>query len=382
MSDDGAPPTESGPLTPDLAGLRRLERRIARSMSLKAIGRRLWESAPAILQIVAAVLAAFSIAHFGFGHASPVLAVTVTITSLGFTRDARPVRVLRSVTGILLGVAVAAGAVQLLGQGWWQLGVLLLVVLVIARIVATDATFAIVAATPAALTVLLPVPDGGPWLRVVDAVIGGAVALVVTILIPRDPRRSSLRDARALYSVLGQAVESVVDGLREGGIGAAELGLARLRRTQPLVDAWSESLDTALAVARISPFLRSRLPELDRQTRALRGGDAAARHLRLIARRCEFILRDGGRHEELADLLAQVGRAIGLLGEELDRLELAGAARSVLRDLGHRLDPATVLPHGSASESAVVVQLRPLVVDLLVASGMPIAEAHGTLPAV
>lgn len=349
-------------------------------MNVKAVGRRLRDSAPAILQITVAVLASYSIALFAFGHATPVLAVTVTITSLGFTRDARPVRVLRSVIGILLGVAVATGLLSLVGQGVWQLAVLLLAVLVIARIVSTDPTFAVVAATPAALTFLLPVPDGGPWYRVLDAVIGGVVALIVTVLIPRDPRRSSLRDGKALYSLLSQAVGNVVDGLREGGVGAAELGLLRLRRTQSLIDAWTQSLDTARAVARISPFLRSRLPELDRQALALRGADAAARHLRLIARRCEFMLRDGGRHEALADLVDQVRRGIDLIGQELDDLELAGAARSVLLDLGKRLDPARVVPDGTATEAAVVVQLRPLVVDLLVATGMPLAAAHADLP--
>ena len=375
------PPTGTGPITPDLAGLRRLERRIARSMNAKAVGRRVWESAPAILQITVAVLASYAIAHYGFGHAAPVLAVTVTITSLGFTRDARPIRVFRSVVGILLGVAIATLLIILIGQGIWQLAILLVVVLVIARIASTDPTFAVVAAVPAALTFILPVQDGGPWLRILDGAVGGGVALLVTILIPRDPRRTSLRDARALYSVLSQAVMNVADGLRDGTEGAAELGLTRLRRTQALIDAWTQSLDTARAVARISPFLRSRLPELDRQARALRGGDAAARHLRLIARRCEFILRDGATHAELADLLTQVGRAIELIGDELVDLELAGAARSVLIDLAKRLDPARSLPGASASESAVIVQLRPLTTDLLVATGLPLAEAHGHLPA-
>jgi len=369
----------TGPLTPDLEGLKRLERRIARSMSLKAMGRRLWESAPAILQITVAVLASYSIAHYGLGHAVPILAVTVTITSLGFNRDARPVRVLRSVTGILFGVAIATGLLLLIGQGAWQFAILLLSVMIAARIVTTDPTFAVVSATPAALTFLLPASDGDPWLRALDALIAGVVALVVTVLIPRDPRRSSLRDARALYSVLTQAVGSVADGLRDGDVGAAELGLARLRRTQGLVDAWRQSLDTARAVARLSPFLRPRLPELDRQARALRGGDLAARHLRLIARRCEYMLREGGRHEVLSGLVEQVDRGVELLGRELEDLQLAGSARSVLLDVAARLQPRVLGATATPSETAVVLQLRPLVVDLLVATGLPVEDARAAL---
>ncbi len=239
------PPT--GPLTPDLEGLRRLERRIARSMNGRAMGRRVWESLPAIVQIVVAVLASYAIAHYGFGHATPILAVTVTITSLGFTRDARPVRVLRSVFGILLGVALASLLLVLVGEGVWQLAILLIVVLVTARLLVVDPTFAVVAATPAALTFLLPIPEGGPWYRALDGLIGGGVALLVTVLIPRDPRRASLRDGKALYSVLAESVGNVADGLRDGDAGASELGLTRLRRTQELIDAWSQSLETARA---------------------------------------------------------------------------------------------------------------------------------------
>ena len=377
MSELGSGPT--GPLTPDLEGLRRLERRIARTMNVKAMSRRVWFSLPAILQIVAAVLASYAIAIFVLGHSDPILAVTVTITSLGFTRDARPVRVLRSVVGILLGVAIATGIILLFGQGIWQLGVLLVVVMVVARIASTDPTFAVVAATPAAVTLLIPLSGGLPWFRAVDALVGGVVALVMTVLIPRDPRRASLRDGRALYSVLSQAVASVVDGLRHGDVGAAELGVSRLGRTQPLIDAWGQSVETARSVSRLSPFLRSRLPELDRQARALHGADLAVRHLRLIARRCEYMVRGGVRHAVLARLLDQVVQAIDLLGQELDDLLIAGAARSVLLDLAGQLDPLTAVPDGNATESAVVVQLRPLVVDLLVATGLPLDRAQAAL---
>jgi uncharacterized membrane protein YgaE (UPF0421/DUF939 family) len=260
--------------------------------------------------------------------------------------------------------------------------VLLLVVMLVARIASTDTTFAVVAATPAAVTLLVPLTGGPPWFRALDALIGGVVALVMTILIPRDPRRASLRDGRALYSVLTQAIGSVSEGLRDGDSGAAELGIARLTRAQPLVEAWGQTLDTARAVARLSPFLRSRLPELDRQVRALHGADLALRHLRLIARRCEYLVREGAPYPVLAHLVDQVGQTIDLLGQELEDLELVGAARSVLLDLAKRLDPLSVVPSGEASPSAVVVQLRPLVVDLLVATGLSLREAQAALRAI
>jgi len=358
--------------------LARLERRVRRSLGLKAAAARLWESVPAILQIVVAAGVAYSIAHWGLGHEVPVLAVTVTIASLGFNRDARPVRVLQSVLGILLGIALAATIVAVAGRGAWQLVLVLLVVLVVGRLLSSNPAFPVAAALPAALLVLLPDPVGGPFTRALDAAIAGAVALAVTALIPRSPRRIAAKDGAALMSVLVESVGTIVECLRVGDAAAGELALTRLRRTQPLVDAWTTSLDSARAIARISPFLRPRLPELERAERARTAADHAARHLRLIARRCEFLARDGRPRPALAGLVASVGDGVRLLGAEVDDLELTGAARSLLADLAARLGPDAV-PGASVGESAVVLQLRPLVVDLLVGTGMSIDDAQDRL---
>ena len=372
MTDPANPPTSTLPT------VAKFERRMRRALSLKAAGRRLWESAPAILQIVVAATASFAIAHWLLGHDIPVLAVTVTITSLGFNRDARPVRVLRSVLGILFGVALAAGLVALFGAGPWQLVVVLAAVLVAGRLVSANPSFAVAAALPAVLVVLLPASTGIPFERVLDAAIGGGVALLVTALLPRNPRRIAAKDAAALFSVLVESTGSIAEALRDGDPGAGELGLARLRRTQPLVDAWTESLESARAIARISPFLRQTRPELERAAAALAAADHASRHLRLIARRCEFLVRDGARRPALASLISTVGDGIGLLGAEVENLELAGQARSLLGDLATRLGPDAV-PGASVAETAVVLQLRPLVVDLLVATGMSLDDAQARL---
>ena len=372
MIDPANPPTSALPT------VAKFERRMRRALSLKAAGRRLWESAPAILQIVVAATASFAIAHWLLGHDIPVLAVTVTITSLGFNRDARPVRVLRSVLGILFGVALAAGLVALFGAGPWQLVVVLAAVLVAGRLVSANPSFAVAAALPAVLVVLLPASTGIPFERVLDAAIGGGVALLVTALLPRNPRRIAAKDAAALFSVLVESTRSIAEALRDGDPGAGELGLARLRRTQPLVDAWTESLESARAIARISPFLRQTRPELERAAAALAAADHASRHLRLIARRCEFLVRDGARRPALASLISTVGDGIGLLGAEVENLELAGQARSLLGDLATRLGPDAV-PGASVAETAVVLQLRPLVVDLLVATGMSLDDAQARL---
>jgi len=369
----------TGPITPDLEGLRRLERRLKRSLSIRAAWGRVWESLPAIIQITVAAVGAYSIAHFALGHPMPIVAVTVTITSLGFNRDARPVRVLRSILAILLGVLLASGILILFGSGVWQLVVVLLVVLVVARMLAKDLVFPVAAATPAALTVLLGSTYGGPYLRVLDAALAAVVALAVTALIPRAPGRDAARDARAASSTLLQAVGSIVDALRLGSPAAGELATQRVGKAPALIAAWTQSLDTARAVGRISPFLRRRLPEFDRSA-ALRTAVAASQHhLALITRRVEFMVRDGARFEGLADVVAEVERGMSLLLAPPADPAGAVAAREVLAALAARLHPDTAVAGGSAADAAVIVQLRPLVVDLLVATGLDLEAARDLL---
>lgn len=361
---------------------RKLERSIRRRLDAKMAARRAWESLPAIVQIVAGVAAAYSIAHWGLGHAFPLFAVTVTINSLGLTRDARPRRVLESLLGILLGIALADVLALWLGTGLWQLVVVLLVVFLIGRALSPNPAFAVAAAVPSALVMLLPPPEGGPFERSLDGLVGGVVALLVTALIPRDPRSAALRDGRTLFSVFNESLGSIVDCLAEAEPAAGELALTRLRRTQPLIEAWTVSLESAIAVARISPWVMRYLPELRRHVRVLNAADLTSRHLRYLARRCEFLVRDGTARPALAGVVGELAVGTRLIGEELYDPQVAGAARSLLSDLARRLDPGAVMPGAGVAESSVLLLLRPLVVDLLVGAGMDIDDARALLPKV
>ncbi|TPW72839.1 aromatic acid exporter family protein [Schumannella sp. 10F1B-5-1] len=363
-----------------------IERRLRRRLDLLAAGRRVADSAPAILQIVVAVTAAYAIAHYLLGHVTPLLSVTFTLSALGLARDARPRLLVETIVGMLIGIALADLLVVVAGRGLLQLVVVLLVTLVVARAASPSPGFAIAAAIQSALVMLLPDPVGGPFTRTLDALIGAVLAVLVTALVPRDPRGSARRDGRALFSVLTESTGSVTSALADGDPGAAGLALTRLRRTQSMVDAWTTSLDSAVSVARIAPLLRRHLPELRLQQRALRTGDLAARHLRVIARRAEFLSADRQPRPRLAELIGRVGTAIDLVGRGVDDPELTGAARTLLTELAgelgpHAVDDAVSGDGASAAEVTIVMLLRPLVVDLLGATGLPADEARALLPA-
>ncbi|NYF09804.1 uncharacterized membrane protein YgaE (UPF0421/DUF939 family) [Leifsonia sp. AK011] len=366
----------------DSPPLRRLARRVRMRAHFAAGWRRAVDSLPAALQLTLAVIASYSIAHFVFGHATPLIAVTATISTLGLARNAKPRAVLETALGITVGIALSEAIVLLIGKGGWQLGVVLFATIVVARAFSSNPAFAIAAAVQGMIVVLLPDPAGGVFTRSLDGVIAGLVALAATALIPRDPRRETKRDARLLFSVFHEGLGGLADSLSNADAPAAELALDRLRRTQVLVDDWATSLDNAQSIASISPWLRRHKPELETQERILAGADLTARHLRVVARRIAVLVSDGVKRPELAAMIAELSHGVDLLGQQVEDRSLVGASRSVFEDLARRLDPALIVPDGALRESVIVVLLRPFVVDLLVASGMDAQAARDLLPPV
>ncbi len=359
--------------------LRRLERRVRMRLDARVALRRMVGSIPASLQIVLAATASYAIARYALGHDAPLVAVTVTISSLGFARDARPRRVVENALGILIGIAFAELLLILIGRGIGQFALVLFLTLLVARLASPSVGFAIAAGVQATLVMILPPPDGGVFSRSVDGLVGAAMALLATSLVPRDPRGTARRDARTFFSTMHEGLQSVVAALDSADRPAAELGLARLRRTQRLLDDWNASLDTAIAVARLSPFLRRHLPVLREQSRVLSRMDLAARHLRIIARRIEFLVRDDRPRLELAGVLSQIAAVIDSFGEHIEGGRSVAELRTELETIAKRLSP-DLLGDVPVSESVVLVQLRPLVADLLVATGLTLDEARDLLP--
>jgi uncharacterized membrane protein YgaE (UPF0421/DUF939 family) len=366
----------------DSAPLLRLARRVHMRALVTSGWRRMLHSVPAALQITIAAVAAYAIAHWVLGHATPIIAVTVTITTLGLSRDARPRKVLETSIGITVGIALSELVILVVGKGAWQLAIVLFATLAVTRALSANPAFAIAAAVQSGLVVLLPDPAGGAFTRSLDGLVAGVVALAVTALIPRDPRKAATRDAKVLFSVFKESLDGLVEGIARADHPATELALERLRRTQSMVDDWTSALDTAISISQISPWMRRQLPELRMQARVLTGADLTARHLRSIARRVTVLVEDGQERPELAQLMGQLATGIRLLGQQVEDRDLAGAARAEFESLAKRLDPAVIVPGGALRESVVVVLMRPLVVDLLVATGMDAEAARALLPEV
>lgn len=354
--------------------------RLAGTFAPRVSLRRAAESVPAAAQLAVAATASYSFAHFVVGHPVPLLAITACLSSLGFVRDARPKRVLETALGLSIGVALAEAMLLVAGRGPWQILVAVFATLLIARLLNAPPPVAVAATAQSAIVLLIQLPAGGSWARSVDGFIGGAVALLATALVPRDPRRAALRDAERVFVGLRRGFDDTARALRAADRSTASAALAELRDLQPAITDWTTTLDSAVAIARVSPFLRGRLPELLAQRRLLDGVELAVRSMRTIARRAEALTADGLQRPELAELVQAVGSVAALLGRSLRDPAVLAPARQDLLLIARRLDPRVITPEASLTASMVTVLVRPVVVDLAIAAGVPAGEVRAALP--
>nr|WP_236778868.1 FUSC family protein [Agromyces seonyuensis] len=347
---------------------------------MRAGGTRLVTSIPAIVQITVTAVASWSFAHFVLGHQQPLLAGVVAISALGFVGDARPKRVAETVVGMALGIFLAEALLVVAGSGPWQYALALALTLAIARFVSSAPSFTVAAGLQCTLIMLVPAVPGGPFLRTIDAVVGGVFALVATALLPRAPWRTAVRAGRRVIADHLAVWRRLAESVESGSSVDAEAALAAARASDDHVRDWAEAVDSGLAIARVSPFTPRARAELPRQREMQAAFDLATRNLRVIARRTAWLERDGRPVPALADLAGRIVRALELIdAQSLDPENLA-AARATLADLVRHLDPARVLPHGTVDELNVAHALRPYLIDLLQATGMPLDDARGLLP--
>jgi uncharacterized membrane protein YgaE (UPF0421/DUF939 family) len=350
--------------------------------SLKDSAQRVIESLPPVLQIILAAVSAYAFSHFVLGHEVPLLSVTVSITALGFTRDARPRRVVETSIGMILGIALSETLLLTFGQGIWQMALTLLISLVLARFITSSSAFALTVGIQSMLVHLLQAPAGGVYMRSIDGIIGGLIALLFTALIPRNPRGMAIKDADKLFDAFLGSILALKRALLESNVKVADEALKEVRRTQPLIDNWRMSLDSAISISRISPFMRKFRDDLTGQVRVLRGMDLAMRNLRVVVRRIDFLIRDGQKRPYLADLLDQIASGVSDLAEGVDEPAQRFKAQEKFVEIIHQLDPKKFGIADQLQEASVLLLLRPLMVDLLCASGMSEDDARAELPTI
>ncbi|NCT89384.1 hypothetical protein GXB85_00235 [Cellulomonas sp. APG4] len=335
---------------------------------------------PVLLASLAAGAAWFLAADV-LGHPSPFFAPVSAWVALGFSANRRPRRVGELAVGVAVGVLLGDLLVHLIGAGALQVGLVLAVAALVARVVDRGDLLATQAGVQAIVIVGLPAAQvGSAVTRWTDALVGGAVALVVAALSPQDPRREVHALAGESCSALAQVLRLTGHGLREADAGEVEEALLRGRTSGPALDRWRSVAQDARHAARVSASHRRRLPELARLLASAVAVDRAMRTARVVARRAQLVVGTPAL-DPLPELLEDLADGVDRLGRALSSGADTAVAREHLRSVAGGMDPYRV-DSADLQAQGLVLLLRSVVVDLLEAADEEPGPARAALPTI
>jgi hypothetical protein len=325
-----------------------------------------WASA----QCALAAFLAWELSTRVLGHPKPYFAAVAAVVSLGLRSDARIRRTGELAVGVSAGILVGDLLVSVLGQGAWQIGVVVFAALLIAIAVGGTGLAITQAGLQGVFVVALPRTPHSALHRWQDALVGGALALVVAALLPADPWKRAKRLRAEYLHELAHVLRDTATGTRNVASGEAAEALGRGRALDSLLLLWKDALTAGRETSRISPLRRDR-GDFWPQSATLHGGlTRATRNLRVMVRRVVVAL----------EMTQPLPLGLPELLEELaNALDAADPVPQLLA-LAVKLDPVP-LAATTLSAQVVVGQLRVAMVDLLEGFGVSRDRARGALPA-
>ncbi|MEH0930197.1 FUSC family protein [Micromonospora sp. CPCC 205558] len=333
------------------------------------------------LALQAGLAAALSwfVAHSVLHVPQPVFAPISAVSTLAASVGQRLRRTVELIIGVTVGVLIGDLLLLVIGTGWWQLALIVVLAIVVALFLAGSAAVVIQAgATAVLIATLSPAVRDLEIPRFVDALIGGGVALLVSaVLLPLNPLRVLNRAARPALDLLVSQLEATAEALTERDAARARTARGELRQSAGRLNAFVEATQGAREASMLSPvYWHHRRGPVGRYAQAAEPIDRAMRNSGTLIRRSVTLIEDGEPvPESLPRSVADLAEAVRLFkrqfaaGAEPDR-----AREQALRAVGHA---GHAYRDGVGFSGAVVVaQVRTTVSDLLLASGLAQEDAN------
>jgi uncharacterized membrane protein YgaE (UPF0421/DUF939 family) len=212
---------------------------------------------PAAQASVAAGLA-WLFAHDVLGHSQPFFAPIAAAIALSTSGVRRGRRILQMVAGVMLGIGVGEASSAVLGTGAISVGIVVAVTMAAALLAGVGffsegMMFVNQSTASAILVVALHKHGTGPE-RLIDAVVGGAVAAVIGVgLFPAEPMKLLRNAERELLRSLAGALTHIADLLRRSSVAQPDWTLAAAQDIHSQLASLAAARATARANVRIAP---------------------------------------------------------------------------------------------------------------------------------
>lgn len=351
---------------------------------LRTRSRRLAYAFLPILQCGLAAGLAWFIAFDLLDHPAPFFAPISAAIALGTGMGRRVRRGIELVIGVVVGVGLGDLLIAQIGSGPWQIAVVVIIAMSAAVFLDRGALVGTQAASSAILVAtLLPPGSAGGYERMVDAAVGGAVALLFMAIMPVHPLKRVRREAASLLGVASSVLAEVADGLEARDSDRIRAALQDARDTQPAIDTIEEQLAGARELVKLSPFYRRRRPEEVTLAAMLNPMDNGIRNIRVLARRAIVAVDDQvDVPPALGSLLASLSGAVELLAQRVAADPDAPTDAEVHRELRAVASRAKreLLFDPGLTETVMLAQIRSVLVDMMQVAGLSKISAVATLP--
>jgi uncharacterized membrane protein YgaE (UPF0421/DUF939 family) len=344
---------------------------------LREGGSRVLRGWPQVVEGTLAATVAWVLATTLVGHPQPFFAPAAALIVLGQARGQRTRRAVEVMLGVAAGVLVADAVVLALGPRS-TLTVFTVILLTMVGAVALGAGgVSVVQAAVSALYLVVISPPGESLIpfRFVDALIGGAVALVVSqVAALRRPLAPLVAEFRQTFGELSEVLTEVADALDTRDPEAALAALDRARGMDSAVEKLRGGVLAAGEALTLHLRRRRHLGRLRVVDAAIAQVDYAVRNVRVLARAGVTLTRQpAGVPADLGATLRLLAEAVEAAGEaiaaDLDGRETAAeqccaraesAALAAVRVAGGLFTPGHTLPL-----AMIIGQVRATAIDLL-----------------
>jgi uncharacterized membrane protein YgaE (UPF0421/DUF939 family) len=241
--------------------------------------------------------------------------------------------------------------------------------------------FTIQAAVQSITVTTLLANTNAAFTRWTDALVGGVVALAAATVVPAAPlRRPREQAAKVLRKVrdLLQAAAGVMD---TGDLEPAIDLLAEARATDHLIRELQDAADEGLDVVASSPFRIRHAQGLRKMADLVEPLDRALRSTRVLVRQCAVAAyRRQAIPPAYSTIAVELAAVVEVVATELDADRMATAAQPALVAVG--VATSEVERTEDLTSEVVLAQLRAIVADLLLLTGMDSFEATDAIPPV
>jgi uncharacterized membrane protein YgaE (UPF0421/DUF939 family) len=319
---------------------------------------------------------AWWIAHDLVGRPAPFFAPIAAVITLASSLGQRARRTIELVLGVAIGIGVGDALILVIGRGPWQIALMVLGAILVATAVGGGTPLVVQSASSAVLVATLTAGAAQPVSRFFDALVGGAVGLVVmTLLLPLNPLSVVRRAAGPALTALAGGLHDVSRALADRDADAVQAALDRLRAAEDTFAAFTAAVEAARENVAFAPARwRARGP-LAQYVEGAGQLTYMLRNVRVLTRRVATALGDDEPVPAvLPESVGLLGDAVDLLRQEWDRGQEPLAARE--RALRAAAEGGQAYDEGVGFSGGVVVaQVRTAVTDLLRATGVEHAEA-------